>query len=218
MTTKVTGDQYERLDAKLFEIKRQIRQRSGYPFDANALEKSLQFIIEGIFPENACTKNWTELDGVIYFTVVSNGKTGPEWLTHFESKKVQISHTAKSIILSGDFKPTSGVVYKVAVIRGEFFSSDADRIRSKIMEEAHNRKMTVPNPEVACLIRDMFTDEQIKQTGLYWIITMHHPIKDHVGGRGSLGVHANASRLGAFYGCVGGVWKRGNGFAFISHE
>jgi hypothetical protein len=218
MTTKVTGDQYEKLDAKLFEIKRQIRQKGGYPYDVNTLEKSLQLLIEGKFPESAQEKKWSERDGVIHFTVVSDGKTGEAWLKHFESKKVRISRNARSIILSGYFKPTSGVVYKVAVIRGEFFSADADRIRSKIMDEAHLRKMTVPNPEVACLTRDMFTDEQIKQTGLYWIVTMHQPITDHVGGMGQLGVHASATRLGAFYGCIGGVWKRGNGFAFIAPE
>jgi hypothetical protein len=41
---------YEKLDAKMFEIKRQMRQPNGYPFDPHDLESSLQLLIEGKFP------------------------------------------------------------------------------------------------------------------------------------------------------------------------
>lgn len=45
----VTGDQYFRLDGKLLEITRQLRQGDGYPFDPQLLEGALQAIIEGRF-------------------------------------------------------------------------------------------------------------------------------------------------------------------------
>ena len=47
--TIVTGDQYMSIDGKLEEIKRQLRQKNGYPFDVNALEAVLQRATEGDF-------------------------------------------------------------------------------------------------------------------------------------------------------------------------
>lgn len=49
MATIVKGDLYYILDGKLCEIKRQLRQREGYPFDPKRLDDALQAIIEGKF-------------------------------------------------------------------------------------------------------------------------------------------------------------------------
>lgn len=49
MATIVKGDLYERLDGKLCEIKRQMRQKEGYPFDPARLDLALQALIEGRF-------------------------------------------------------------------------------------------------------------------------------------------------------------------------
>jgi hypothetical protein len=42
----VTGEQYYKLDGQLLEIKRQLRQLNGYPFDPEMLKKHLQAAIE----------------------------------------------------------------------------------------------------------------------------------------------------------------------------
>ncbi len=47
--TIVAGDMYQQLDGQLFEIKRQLRQPDGYPFDPQLLKLGLQQIIEGKF-------------------------------------------------------------------------------------------------------------------------------------------------------------------------
>ena len=49
MATKVAGELYYELDGQLLEIKRQLRQLNGYPFDPNLLKVALQSAIEGIF-------------------------------------------------------------------------------------------------------------------------------------------------------------------------
>ncbi len=49
MATIVAGDMYEKLDGQLFEIKRQIRQPSGYPYNPEQLSRYLQEAIEGRF-------------------------------------------------------------------------------------------------------------------------------------------------------------------------
>lgn len=45
----VAGDLYQELDGQLSEIKRQMRQVNGYPFDPSQLKSHLQAAIEGRF-------------------------------------------------------------------------------------------------------------------------------------------------------------------------
>ena len=49
MATKVAGELYYDLDGQLIEIKRQLRQLNGYPFDPEKLKVVLQDAIEGKF-------------------------------------------------------------------------------------------------------------------------------------------------------------------------
>ena len=160
-------------------------------------------------------RRWREQDGVIYFSVTSNGMTGPQWIEHFEKKGIQLSKWAKDVLLSPDFKPTNGVTTEVAVLKGMLFE-DNDRVTSKIRAEAGKRKLVKPNAELGCLIRDMFTDEEIAAMGLVWIVAFHEPIKDSDG----VPVLLSAARDGAgpwLRACSGGPgsgWARVDGFAF----
>lgn len=49
MAKKVEGEQYYKVDGQLLEIKRQLRQRNGYPFDIDGLLRHLQAGVEGRF-------------------------------------------------------------------------------------------------------------------------------------------------------------------------
>ncbi len=49
MAIQVAGETYFDIDGQLHEIKRQLRQSSGYPFDPADLQKALQRAIEGKF-------------------------------------------------------------------------------------------------------------------------------------------------------------------------
>ncbi len=120
---------------------------------------------------------WREQNGVIYFSVTSDSTTGEKWIKRLVSKDFRVSGYAKSVLHSLDFKPTDGVTTEIAVLKGMLFS-DNDRITKKIRAEADKRKLTKPNAEVACLIREKFTDEEIKAMGLWGIVAMHEPIRD----------------------------------------
>jgi hypothetical protein len=175
--TQVTGDLYVELDGKLAEIKRQIRQSSGYPFDPEELNKFLQRAVEGRFEDG---RQGGTSYSVIYFEVTSDGTTGPQWISRLEQKGFRLSADAKSVLRSPDFWPTNGVTYKIAVLKGTLFT-DSNRITKKIREEAERRKLEEPNAESACLIREMFSDEELEDMGIWWIVVFHEPIKDFVG-------------------------------------
>lgn len=161
------------------------------------------------------TRSWREKDGVIYFSVTSDGTTGEDWITRLESKGFRVGNYAKQVLRSPDFKPTNGVTTEVAVLKGMLFE-DNDRITKKIRAEAERRKLTKPNAELACLIREKFTDKEIEAMGLIWIVAMHEPIKDS-GGDSSLldaGRIVDGRWLGTCFDSPDNEWYRGSGFAF----
>lgn len=49
MAENVSGETYKEIDGQLFEIKRQLRQRDGYPFSLKKLRNALQVVVEGTF-------------------------------------------------------------------------------------------------------------------------------------------------------------------------
>lgn len=159
--------------------------------------------------------SWREEDGVIYFTVTSDGTTGSDWIKRLEKKGFRLSKWAKDVLGSSDFKPTSGVAYQIAVLKGTLFT-DSDRITKKIRAEAERRKLEKPNAEVACLIREMFSDEDLEVMGLYWIVVFHEPIKDSGGDLSLLNANRdNEGRwLSAYYDKPDDNWNSANGFAF----
>jgi len=162
--------------------------------------------------EPTWTRRWRE---EIYFDVASDGTTGPQWIARLEAKGFRLSKWAKDLLNSKEFQPTSGVTYQIAVIRGTRFSDD-DRITSKIRDEAERRGWAKPNPEVACLIREMFSDEELEAMGLWWIVVFHEPIEDSDGDPRLLATNrVGVGRwLSAFYVRPGDNWNSEDGFAF----
>lgn len=158
---------------------------------------------------------WREEDGVIYFSVTSDGTTGEDWIKRLESKGFRVGDYARQVLCSPDFKPTSGVTTEVAVLKGMLFE-DSNRITKKIHKEANKRKLGKPEPELAYLIRLQFTDEEIEQMGLWHIVAMHEPINDSDDGPDLLyaGRSGGGRWLGAFDDGPGLGWGRDNGFAF----
>ena len=158
--------------------------------------------------------------GMIYFTLpTTDGTTGPQWINRLEKKGFRLSKWAKYVLNSQDFKPTTGIVREIAVLKGESLEDDnrtTKKIRAKgdIMGLKHGKDS---NPEIACQIREMFTDEELKDMGLIWIVVMHEPIKDSGGGPSLL----DADRFGggrwldAYCGKPDDRWFRYYGFAFV---
>lgn len=160
-------------------------------------------------------RNWREQDGIIYFSVKSNGMTGEQWIVHLEAKGYSVADYAKSVLCSPDFKPTKGVTTEIAVLKSELFNN-YDRTTTKIRVFAADHKLEAPNAEVACLIREMFTNKEIKAMDLCSIVAMHKPIKDSSGISCFLGANTGNDRrwLTTFHCGPGGEWGHYCGFAF----
>jgi hypothetical protein len=118
---------------------------------------------------------WTVDDeGNIHFTLISNGFTGKRWKKHLERRGFQLSDWARDVLLYASEAPTNGVAYHI-VVRPSIKVASCDRVPKKIRAHAADKGWKAPHWEVACLIRDTFTDEHLEKMGLWWIETMHEP-------------------------------------------
>ena len=168
-------------------------------------------------------KTWKkDRHGVIRFSVTSDGTTGPQWIPRLMKMGKRISDYGMGSLLSPDFKPTRGVTTKVVVLPGEMFFKEEDRATTeRIRDEARPRLGAfAPNAETACLTREMFSDEDLKDMGFVYIAVCHEPIRVygcHVPGHPnilSVSRHGYGHWLDAFSGKPDRRWNRHGAFAF----
>lgn len=110
-------------------------------------------------------------------TVVSDGKTGPEWIKHFERRGWYISDLAGEVLMLKEFKTTSGVKYRINVLNGDLWKDEA-RTSDNINADA-DRKINFSKLEAesACLIMDKFSLKELRKRGVpSIIIVMSHPV------------------------------------------
>ena len=158
---------------------------------------------------------WLEKDGVIYFSVTSDGTSGEEWVKRLRGNRFRVGCYARHLLCSPSFVPTSDITTKVAILKSMLFK-DNDLVKSKICAEAKRRKLSKPNAEVACLIREKFSDADIKAMGLICIVAMHE--SSCAMGYGPYLLDANRYDDGRWLGTYdvgpGNGWCHGYGFAF----
>ena len=218
MAQKVAGELYESLTGQLLEIGRQLRQSNGYPFDPAQLQKFLQRAVEGKFVDRPVVKPKFDVlaDGTITFTVTSDGTTGLEWIDRLKAAGHKVNDYAEQLLRSSDFVPTNGMTTKSVVLLNKLWTTDSNRLTKNIRAEADKRKQVKPNAEVACLVRKMFTNEEIRSMGLLRLVIMHESIKDADGRSGLLAVSADDSEswLDAFWDSPAYQWSSQSGFVF----
>ncbi len=163
--------------------------------------------------EDLPVKEWREENGVVYFSVTSDGTDGRGWVERLQKKGFRVG--GDNVFFNPSFKPTKGVVYNIAVIKGNTFEEDSRTTRN-IREDATERRFLDLHPEAAGLIREKFSDEDLEAMGLSGIIVMHEPVRDLSGIPIILAVIREAGgRL--LDTCLGGSdirWRKGYGFAF----
>jgi hypothetical protein len=173
-----------------------------------------------VIPTAPTPTAWTVDDeGNIHFTVTSNGMTREQWETHLERRNWRISDYARQVLRRASEAPTTGVVYHIVVRPGKKFR-EGYRTTNRICAVANKKGWLKSHWEVACLIRDTFTDAQLGQMGLQYIVTMHEPINDSVGVPYFLSSsrRGDGQRFDARYERPVDKWDPKGGFAFVDPQ
>lgn len=126
--------------------------------------------------------SWKLKNDLILFSVTSNGVTGKDWITRLEMHGYRIGGYAKSILLSPDFSPTSGITSQICVVPSKIFSNSPTNAEVRMHLDNHDiGHGQVVNAEIACLIREKFSNKDLEDMGLWWIVLMHQKIHDNRG-------------------------------------
>jgi hypothetical protein len=108
---------------------------------------------------------WEEKKGLIYLTLpATEGKTGKEWIDHFEEKEINVDKSAEKIILSDHFKPTVGVIRRLAIIPGR--SAVKDRSVGSICSMADVMGLKPCTIEDVCQFREVLGQKNLYAAGI----------------------------------------------------
>lgn len=162
------------LDSVIEEIMNQAGIENKNELLRLVMERKIKFSL----PEPP--KIYREENGIIFYSVISDGTSGPEWYDRLENKGVKIYKYAKEVLFSPEFEPTSGYVTEIAVLRGTSFLGRKWRIRkwniNNAKKIAAKLNLFELRAEDACLTRERITDGILNNLGLYWINPLHKPI------------------------------------------
>jgi len=150
------------------------------------------------------------------FEVTTDGRIGEQLVADIEAQGDHVGDIAKQLIHGKKFVATNGITYKLALIMADELEDD-DRITSNIRAEAARRGYVDPPMELALYVREMFSDEDLEQIGLWALIIMHEAVADSDGNLSLLGLDRDVGgrSLSAFNVSPDDEWDRGFGFLFL---
>ncbi|MDP9249140.1 MAG: hypothetical protein M3M85_01350 [bacterium] len=150
---------------------------------------------------------------IFEFTVTSDGRDGEKFIRSLEGKGFKINDEAKSMLRNKAFSSTKGVVYKLGIIRVD--NPPDDDFSDNLSVEVTSRGWSTPPAEVAPLLREKISDEQIAAMGLHDLVVEHDYI-DHGIYNDWLALCRHEKRLlGAWSSHTAGTWRDGLGFVFL---
>lgn len=165
----------------------------------------------------------TDKFGRILVTVTGLGLTGEEWLIRLEGAGSKPTKWARDILTRPDYNDKHrlepGKQYTVALVFGKKeFTTDTERTTANLRKrgERDYGKSDNLRGELALLLREAISDEQLERWGIDYIAVLHEPIVDSGGVPRILGLgrSVDGRRVGAFWDNPGNHWGGDGAFAF----
>lgn len=107
-------------------------------------------------------------DGRYYCFVESHGITGKEWMGILPKKGFPVEPSAKSVLCSSDFIPTSGEKSVIVIFNLNSLL--------KILGTPEFENLVAPTAEMACLLRDKLRGPELKALRIERLAVTHKPI------------------------------------------
>ncbi|MBP9802448.1 hypothetical protein KBC40_02565 [Patescibacteria group bacterium] len=144
-------------------------------FTSNMPQAWYEAMVRKFGSEGSAQEHLEKCDGVIYRIVTSDNTTGPEWCDFAKANNLPLSTSEEQFLRSDEFKPTDGVTYYIAIIKGLLFE-EKQRHAQQILDFAAGLDFIEPSLEVDYLVRRHFSAEMTRAMGLKKLVTMHAPI------------------------------------------
>lgn len=168
MTKEVGGDRYYDLDGQLLEIKRQLRQPNGYPFDLEMLEKHLKAAIEGRF--RFSSRDWPTWRTIKLGTGL---KTANDFHQVLEAEGLKIGDWGSDILGKPAFivasEPTEIELVRATVVELGFHKG---AYRKDIYKRAFESGLALCPNEVGPQLRHQYKDQPKGE----WLLIAMEPI------------------------------------------
>lgn len=150
--------------------------------------------------------------------VTTSGRTGEQCITSLEEQGFRLGNLANELLRGEKFVATDdGTTHNLVVISGDEFE-DGERTNANIRAEATRRGYLVPPMEVAPYLRELFSDEDLEQMGIWALVVMHESVTVSFGDARVLGVSRKDEGrwLFALCGRPDGRWGREFRFVFLA--
>jgi hypothetical protein len=151
-----------------------LRIRGSVASDISA--GSIEDVLGLLQQQNSTAPKWVEIDGVIHFTVESEGVTGKAWIQYFEATGVYINNRTRRMLSSDEFSPTEGLVTNIRLFRGEVFVNE-ERYESILREQVARQHLLIPNLEQACLVHKALTVQILQEMQLGSVIAQYDLVR-----------------------------------------
>lgn len=115
-----------------------------------------------------------------FFEITTNDRSGQRHIMDLYSQGYHVDGITREVLYSNKFVATNGVTSKLALIMGDEFK-DEQRTDENIRAEAAKRGYLDPPVELSPYVREMFSDEDLEQTGLSTLVVMHQPVTSSTG-------------------------------------
>lgn len=109
-------------------------------------------------------KKCRRYNGSVFFTVMSDGTTGADWFNRLKAKDYHVD-PCREMFDSKNFVSTTSIKAEICAFSIKNQDSGSGERETRVYVETNGLKMNV---EFACLIRDMFTDKEYPEIGLWW--------------------------------------------------
>lgn len=196
---------------------KKLADQSGYD---DVLEKTLRGEIEF----SVTKKPWSEKNGRIYFELTTLGLTASEWKERLTKNGHKISKWANDILSKPDFDENHryqpGQTLKVVLICGKEIRKDSERLTKNLkaiaVKDFGQSSVSELKGELSLLIREKFSNKDLEEMDLFYIVTLHEPIIDSVGRPVVLGAGRDDGGSWVFtFWDDPGLWRDGGAFAFL---
>lgn len=135
-------------------------------------------------------RQWKEHAGVINFSITSEGTSGLEWIERLKRGGSMVTKKAEEVLFLNNFKPSNGVTFEITVLKGALYETSESHLKAagpfqgirlidgtyrdnrRILSDASWRKLKMPTAEIACLIREKFSDSEMNKMGIGEFVVM----------------------------------------------